>query len=199
MRKAVCGIVMSCLMASQAMADVTWDQIIVSLTEANGSVDVVIASPPDYGSLEDLLSIMILSTANQIRIGVAPGMQGRQKTIDRIEGFIADRGLSWSMCQGWWDTEGAGVFAKRVRDEFGGSLVFIDNGASSSVIDGDADFELAIEADPAFAAMTGPSPFMISDRSAYFNAVEVFWSRIVPTHDLDPNWWKENGGWIDGC
>lgn len=200
MKKTICGMAVAMLTTTQAMANSGWDQITVALTEADGSVDVAIAAPPDNGALEDLMSLMILSTAEQIRIGVAPGMQGRAKTVERVETFISERGLPWSVCQSWWDGPDAGTFGQRVRDDFGGSLVLIDNGSSSVANDGgNVDLDEALKVDPAFAGIAGGEPRMVRTAESYFYAVETFRTRIDPERELDPEWMKEHGGWVDGC
>ena len=180
-------------------AEAAQDNLTLAVTQADGSVDVVLAQEPATEHLDRFLDLLVIGTASQVRFSATYDMPGRRETLDRIEAFSRENGLGWSVCHDWWLSPDADYLATAIRDTFGGSLVFIDNGATSDAVDNpDADLGTAMRADPAYAAVLSSAPRRISDAGEYLDGVMAVWIQIVPTRELDAAR-QSKGGWLDGC
>lgn len=171
----------------------------LGVTQADGTVDVVFADRPDAATLEYFLSLMVLGTAEQVRFSATYSAEGRLETLREIETFIEANGMPWHVCHGWWLSPDDDYAASVVKDRLGGSVILIDNGPSSDVVDNpDADLSAALTADPVFAGIFGSGAARVEDPSDYFEAVSAIWGQVVPNRELDSQR-QERGGWIDGC
>jgi hypothetical protein len=177
-------------------------QLADALRSADGSVDLVIGVDPGPEKLGEILNLLSVSTADQIRLSVLYDPETLRVTAEQkvvlavVRDYIAVRGLDWYVCEGWWGTPGREDLSRRVAGEFGGSLLFIDNGSSSDLIDNpSADLIEALENDPAFASVFD-QPQRLTDGEPYWNAVEAFWSQVMLDNELDH---ERRGGWKDGC
>lgn len=173
-----------------------------ALMRADGSVDLVIGHDPGTEKLTDMLDLLAASTADQVRLSTLYDpetlrVSAEQKTVlTAVRDYIAMHGLDWHVCEGWWGTPGREHLSRRVIEEFGGSLLFIDNGPSSDLIENpSADMIEALATDPAFASVFD-HPKRVTDAEGYWNAVEAFWSQVMLDNALDP---AQRGGWKDGC
>ena len=182
-------------------AQAAWDNLALALTQADGSVDVMLADPPDPDRLDALLDLMVLSTADQVRISTTYDMPGKAETLARIEGFIDENGLPWHVCHGWWLSPDSDPYATLIRDRLGGSLVFLDNDPTTGIVENpEASFDEAMRGDPAFAGTVGQEPRRIADAEDYFEAASAVWVQVMALHgaELDPAR-RDEGGWVDGC
>lgn len=171
----------------------------LGVTQADGTVDVVLAAAPDPDRLDYFLSLLVLGTAEQVRFSVTYDANERQATVGQIESFIEANGVPWHMCHGWWLSPDDDYAETVIRDELGGSVILIDNGQSSDVVDNpEADMEKALTADPVFTGVFGPQPVRVEDMGDYFKAVSAIWGQVVPNRELDSQR-QERGGWVDGC
>jgi hypothetical protein len=173
-----------------------------ALMRADGSVDLVIGYDPGTEKLTNILDLLAASTAEQVRLSTLYDpetlrVSAEQKTVlTAVRDYIAMHGLDWHVCEGWWGTPGREHLSRRVIEEFGGSLLFIDNGPSSDLIENpSADMIEALATDPAFASVFD-HPKRVTDAEGYWNAVEAFWSQVMLDNALDP---AQRGGWKDGC
>lgn len=171
----------------------------LGVTQTDGTVSIVFASEPDSDQLEYFLSLMVISTADQVRFSATYDLDNRNGLLEGLEAFIGANGVPWHVCRGWWMSPDDDYSAALIREDFGGSLVFIDNGQSSDVVDNpEADLNAALTADPVFAGMFGSDPRRVESGEEYFNAVTAFWSQVVPKVELIRERQKK-GGWVDGC
>jgi hypothetical protein len=176
------------------------DNLTLALTQVDGSIDVVFAARPDLAALDDFLSLVILQTGFQVRFSVFPDTAGRGEIFTQIYDFREAHGLDWHVCRGWWAWPRADGYAAQLRDRFGGSIVFIDNGASSDADDNpEADYLTARHLDPAFAAVFGLEPFRVEEPEAYLKIGEMFWHQVTQI-DAWPGLERllDRGGWVDG-
>ncbi len=173
----------------------------LALTRTDGSIDVVFAARPDPAALEDFLSLLILHTGFQVRFTVFHDTTGRGEILAQLYAFREAHGLDWHVCRGWWAWPQADGYAAQLRDRFGGSIVFIDNGDSSDAYDNpEADVLTARLLDPAFVGVFAPHPFRVEEPEAYLKIGEMFWQQIT---QIDAWQGRERllnrGGWVDGC
>lgn len=173
-----------------------------ALMRADGSVDLVIGVDPGPEELVGLLDLLAVSSADQVRLSTLYDPETLRVTADQkavltvMQDYIAANGLDWHVCEGWWGTPGREHLSQRIAEDFGGSLLFIDNGLSSDVIDNpSADLMESLSNDPAFANVF-VQPERLIDVESYWNAVEAFWSQVMLDNALDP---ARRGGWKDGC
>ena len=182
-------------------AQAAWDNLALAVTQADGSVDVMLADRPDPDRLDALLDLMVLSTADQVRISTTYDMPGKEEALGRIEGFIRENGLLWHVCHGWWLSPDSDPYATLIRDRFGGSLMFLDNDPTTGIVENpEASFDEALRVDPAFAGAVGQEPRRIADAEDYFEAASAVWVQVMAVHgaELDPAR-RDEGGWVDGC
>ncbi len=177
-------------------------QLADALRIADGSVDLVIGGDPGPEKLGVILDLLSVSSADQIRLSTLYDPETLRVTAEQkavlavVRDYIATHGLNWYVCEGWWGTPGREHLSRRVIEEFRGSLLFIDNGPSSDLIENpSADLNAAIAADPVFAGLFDQTQWII-DGEGYWNAVEAFWSQVMLDNALEP---ARRGGWKDGC
>ena len=53
----------------------------------------MLADQPDPDRLDAFLDLLVLSTADQVRISTTYDMPAKAETVERIEGYIAENGL----------------------------------------------------------------------------------------------------------
>lgn len=169
MRALIAGLVSACL-AATASAETAldfpapgpraaWNNLVLGLTQTDGSIDVVIAERPDPAALGNLLDLLVLHTGFQVRFSVFHDVEDRGEVLAQIYAFREATGTDLHICRGWWSWPDADTYAATVREQFGGSLVFIDNGDSSDAYDNPAsDFMAARTFDPLFAGVLGSDP-----------------------------------------
>ena len=208
MRSLVCSIV-GCFLASSTMAAETdlpfpvngqtvFQNLNLGVTQTDGSIDVVFATKPDPERLADFLSLMVVATAQQVRFSATFNAEDRIETLRSVEDFITSTGVPWHVCHGWWLSPDADYSETVVRDDLGGSLIFIDNGQSSDVVDNPAaDMVAALTADPIFGGTFVGNAQRVDDTGKYFDAVSAIWGQVVPNRELDQDR-QEKGGWVDG-
>lgn len=176
-----------------------WDNLTLAVTQADGAVDVVLAVEPDPDRLSNVLSLLAIGTADQVRFSATYDVPGRREALAGIERFARANGLAWAVCPNWWLSPDVDYLAAEIREDLGGSLVFIDNGPSSDAPDNpDADLAAAMREDPAFAGVLGPDARRVEDAADYFDASTAVWMQVVPNRALDPAR-QDKGGWVDGC
>ncbi|REG53171.1 hypothetical protein EQ718_08230 [Paracoccus versutus] len=210
MRVLLAGLTMVCL-AATASAETAldslapgpraaWNNLVLGLTQTDGSIDVVIAERPDPVALANLLDLLVLHTGLQVRFSVFHDVADRGEVLAQIYAFREVTGTDLHVCRSWWSWPEADGYAAMLRDRFGGSLVFIDNGDSSDAYDNPAsDFMAARILDPLFAGVFGPDPRRIEDGGDYLAAMEMFWRQIDTLNIWDRDRLLVRGGWVDGC
>lgn len=183
-----------------------WDNLTIALTQADGAVSIALAAEPDAGQLEDLMGLLLMSPAKQVRFSTVYDPETQRVTadqtaiLDKVNQFIESHGVEWKVCNDWWMSPDSAVISASVNDSFGGSLILIDNGASSDAYDNpEADFMQARYDDPAFAAVFGDGARRVTDPEEYLAAVEAFWVQVQSDGGSSDGQTSENGGWVDGC
>ena len=175
------------------------DNLVLALTQAQGSVDVVLSADPDLDRLERLLELLVLSTARQVRVSFTRDMPRRDAAVARVGAFVEGTGAGLHVCEGWWRSPETDPLAARVWSDMGGALVLIDNDPTTDFIDNpEADMEALMREDPAFAGVLGDDSRRIADAADYHDAVSAVWTHVVPGRALDPAR-QSRGGWVDGC
>ncbi|NJM81832.1 MAG: hypothetical protein HC844_04415 [Tabrizicola sp.] len=174
------------------VAVMTMPALAGALMRADGSVDLVIGVSPGPEKLVEMLDLLSVSTATQIRLSALYDPEtlrvtsGQKAILSVFRDYIAVHGLDWHVCEGWWGTPGREHLSRRVIDEFGGSLIFIDNGPSSDLIDNpSSDLSAAVANDPVFASLFKDAEWIV-DGEEYWNAVEAVWSQVMLDNALDP-------------
>lgn len=177
-----------------------WNNLVLGLTQTDGSIDVLIAERPDPAALGNLLDLLVLHTGFQVRFSVFHDVADRGEVLAQIYVFRETTGTDLHVCRGWWSWPEADGYAAMLRDQFDGSLVFIDNGDSSDAYDNPAsDFMAARILDPLFAGVLGPDPGRIEDGGDYLAALETFWRQIDTLAIWDRDRLLARGGRVDGC
>jgi hypothetical protein len=177
------------------------DNFTLALTQTDGSIDVVLAERPHPAALDELLALLLLNTGFQVRFSVFHDAPERGEALAQLFAFRQSHGVDWHICRNWWSWPEADGYAAEVRDRFGGSIVFIDNGDSSDAYDNpDADFMTARILDPVYGGVLGPEPFRVEDPSDYLSIGGMFYHQVT---EIDG--WQgldrllDRGGWLDGC
>lgn len=177
-----------------------WNNLVLALTQTDGSIDVVIAERSDPAALANLLDLLVLHTGIQVRFSVFHDVADRGEVLAQIYAFREATGTDLHVCRGWWSWPEADGYAAMLRDQFGGSLVFIDNGDSSDAYDNPAsNFMAARVLDPLSAGVLGPDLRRIEDGGDYIAALEMFWRQIDMLNIWDRDRLLARGGWVDGC
>lgn len=142
----------------------------------------------------------MLHTGFQVRFSIFHDVEDRGKVLAQSYAFREATGTDLHVCRGWWSRPEADRYAAMMRERFGGSLVFIDNGDSSDAYDNPAsDFMAARVLDPLFAGVFGPDPRRIEDGGDYLAALEMFWWQIDRLDTWDRDRLLARGGWVDAC
>lgn len=183
-----------------------WDNLTIALTQADGTVNIALASDPGAGWLEDLMGLLLMAAPDQVRFSAVYDPATQQVTteqraiLERINGFISTHGVDWDVCNGWWMSPDSTSISASVADQFGGSIILIDNGPSSDAYDNpEADFMQARYDDPAFAAIFGDDARRATDPEEYLAVVEAFFVQVMGQGDADADRMTAGGGWVDGC
>lgn len=178
----------------------TWNNLVLGMTQTDGSIDVVIATRPDPVALGHLLDLLVMNTGFQVRFSVLHDVEARGEVLAQIYAFRDATGTDLHVCRGWWTWPDAHRFAALLRDRFGGSVVFIDNGPSSDAFENpSSDFIAAMRLDPMFAAAASDAPRRVTDGEDYLSALEMFWQQIYSLNEHEAERLLARGGWIDGC
>ena len=181
-------------------ARAAWNNLVLGATQTDGSIDVVIAASPDPAALGTLLDLMVLQSGFQVRFSIFHDVEARREVLAQIYAFREATGTDLLVCRTWWAWSDADRFAALLRDRFGGSVVFIDNGASSDAFDNpSSDYIAAMRLDPMFAAALSDAPHRVTDGEDYLAALEMFWQQINSQNMPDGDRLLARGGWIDGC
>lgn len=183
-----------------------WDNLTIALTQADGTVNVALATDPGAGRLEDLMGLLLMSAPDQVRFSTVYDPTTQQVTtaqramLERINGFISSHGVDWDVCNGWWMSPDSTNISASVADRFGGSIILIDNGPSSDAYDNpEADFMQARYDDPAFAGVFGDDARRVTDPEEYLAVAEAFFLQVMGQGDADADRLTAGGGWVDGC
>ncbi len=181
-------------------ARAAWNNLVLGATQTDGSIDVVIAASPDPAALGTLLDLMVLQSGFQVRFSIFHDVEARREVLAQIYAFREATGTDLLVCRTWWAWSDADRFAALLRNRFGGSVVFIDNGASSDAFDNpSSDYIAAMRLDPMFAAALSDAPHRVTDGEDYLAALEMFWQQINSQNMPDGDRLLARGGWIDGC
>lgn len=171
----------------------------LAVAGTSGSVDVVLGVEPGDQMLEALLKSLSASSVYQVRFSAAEYAPWSIKAMGMVEDYISENGLDWYVCHGWWLSPDTDDVAALLKDQFGGSLIFFDEGPTSDYLDNpNADMAKGMETDAVFGGVLNGSANRVRDPALYYEALTAIWTQIVPVRELDAER-QSRGGWVDGC
>lgn len=197
----LCAGVLSCLGIMAHAQDAVLDArvgLVNALMSVDGSVDVVVLSEPEDDQwLTDVIGVLQVSTADQVRFSVGYDVPGKGALYTLFDDARPDDGTEWHVCREWFLNPDHGRLANDAAVKLGGGVLLIDNGATSQIVDNpDASFDEAMAEDPAFKGLFGETA-LIEDGAEYQETVTLVWVQ-VPDDAYNAER-LERGGFMDGC
>lgn len=210
MRMKIAGLAAACLVSGASAEpalefpapgpEAAWNNLVLGLTQTDGSIDVVIAERPETAALGNLLDLLVLHTGLQLRFSIFHDVEDRGEVMAQIYAFHEATGMDLHVCRGWWAWPDSDASAAMLRESFGGSLVFIDNGPSSDAYDNpSSNLMTARTLDPMFAGALGADLRRVDNGEDYLEALAMLWQQVDSLDAWDRGRLLERGGWIDGC
>ncbi|MFN3314820.1 MAG: hypothetical protein ACK46Q_15340, partial [Hyphomonas sp.] len=70
-----------------------WNNLVLGLTQTDGSIDVVIAEQPGTAALASLLDLLVLHTGFQVRFSIFHDVEDRGEVLAQIYAFREATGV----------------------------------------------------------------------------------------------------------